>query len=558
MEWTLEDLRTQAGRILYAELPEEYRYRDAADESRLGDLEAFLHAFGHLLDLVRGTTEQLWADAFPEPLALGRSMQPWVLPYLGQLLGAELVAPAPESRRQELGRTVAWSKSKGSLLNVDSVADTIAGTNVLAVEGWTRLAVTPRIDLPPFSTPPASRSASSRFTGLPQRGTPDVRLLSRAVVDDDGSSPVHALVFTGLRPGGVESGSRTLFWKPFNPLGTPCFAGAYDDVSARTPDLRDASYGREGPHPSIVDLHLPPPHGLFEPNLLEVDLGSDPNPLGFDLDEAKVQRFGPAEVLSALGQGDAPVPRKLRVKGALFVHPGLHVVLHDLVFEDGVRVPAVGELLDPQDPEGAGPNDATRLRLERCAVGGLNVGKATGDEPTVEAWDCLFWKIHSETGFAKLVYCTVLSSTRIDRLWASDCIFAGPLEGVKCEEAESCVRYSRVPDLTVLAGCGGEKGSSNTDALPRFARRYHESADGRCELRPSAYGEPGAGVLDLSCSVRLREGAEDEGEMGVGHHLFLCASVSALGRKLDDTLPMGQSAEVSYDPLLLVEPPRTE
>jgi hypothetical protein len=65
-------------------------------------------------------------------------------------------------------------------------------------------------------------------------------------------------------------------------------------------------------------------------------------------------------------------------------------------------------------------------------------------------------------------------------------------------------------------------------------------------------------VLDLSTSVRIRGGAEDEGEMGVGHHQFLCASVTALKRKLEDTLPMGQSAEVVYDPLLLVEPPKAE
>ena len=57
-----EDALSRAGHLLYRDLPEECRYRDAAPaEGELGDLEAYLHGFGHLLDLVRHTTEQAYA-----------------------------------------------------------------------------------------------------------------------------------------------------------------------------------------------------------------------------------------------------------------------------------------------------------------------------------------------------------------------------------------------------------------------------------------------------------------------------------------------------------------
>lgn len=69
----VDKLRTRAGRILWSELPEEYRYRDNATEAEAGDLEAFLHGFGHMLDLIRETTAQAYSDAFAEP-AEGRAI----------------------------------------------------------------------------------------------------------------------------------------------------------------------------------------------------------------------------------------------------------------------------------------------------------------------------------------------------------------------------------------------------------------------------------------------------------------------------------------------------
>ena len=105
---TIDDLKTRTGLLLYRQLPEEYRYQDNASGEELGDLEAFLHGFGHLLDLIRGTSEQAYADAFAEDTDIPsdeqgnpRNIQTWLLPYLAQLLGAELLAPDPDRRLEE-------------------------------------------------------------------------------------------------------------------------------------------------------------------------------------------------------------------------------------------------------------------------------------------------------------------------------------------------------------------------------------------------------------------------------------------------------------------------
>jgi len=146
-----DDLRSRAGELLYRELPEEYRYQDPATKDELGDLEAYLHGFGHLLDLIRHTTEQAYADAFAEETDQGYKIQPWLIPYLAELVGAELVATDPDARIEELNNSVLWSKSKGTLRNVDSVSDVISTAETVVREGWRLTLTTPRTNLPPFS-----------------------------------------------------------------------------------------------------------------------------------------------------------------------------------------------------------------------------------------------------------------------------------------------------------------------------------------------------------------------------------------------------------------------
>lgn len=547
----IDDLKTRAGLLLYRQLPEEYRFLDPDEEGELGDLEAYLHGFGHLLDLIRGTTEQAYADAFAEPAdtpsdAAGntREIQTWLLPYLAELVGAELLAPDPKKRVEELNNAVGWFKTKGTLRNIDSIADVVSGAETILVEGWRRVLLTPRMDLPPF-TASADVMGDGDSLGPPSLplGTPDFRFANRAVVDPDGANPLYRLVTPDRDADGIIADPIETYWKPRAQHGVPCFAGAYDDTALRTPDLRNPDYPDVGPHPRRNLIHIRPPCGFFEPRLREVALPGGSNPLGFDLnDKTQFQNFGPKEILQAIGdpvdgEGNlvSAVPDKLVITGNLTIPADLLISFEGLLFKGKVTVTAndVGE---------------TRLTLSKCAVGNLTLG-LLGDNPMVEADNCLFGEIVAANGFAQLVFCTVLGETHIKRLWASDCLFAGDLFDVQCGGDRTCVRYSGLPDLTALAGCLAEKSPNNTPGDPNFIRLYFKDGNS-CDLRPARFGEPGCGVLDLTTSLSIREGAEDDGEMGAYHHLYYNAQLRAVKLKLRNFLPLGQEVAIRYDPRL--------
>ena len=547
----MDDLRTRAGRLLYRQLPEEYRFLDPRKADEPGDLEAYLHGFGHLLDLIRGTTEQAYADAFAEPIDFAsegldenREIQTWLLPYLAELIGAELLSPDPEQRRKELAETVSWYKTKGTLRNADSIADIVSGTETVTVEGWRRVALTPRLGLPPFTGPASAIDGDPLGPYSRPLGTPDLRRTNRAIADPDGANPLYRLVHPARDGDGRIADPVITHWKPRAYDGVPCFPGAYDDTSVRTPDLRDPSANPAvGPHPRRTLLHVRPPYGFFEPGLRAVALPGGSNPLGLDLASGgPVQTLGPEEVLKRLGDpvdGDGdllmPAPDKLVVSGNLTIPAAARVAFEDLLFTGRITV---------------APNPAhdVRLSLTRSAVAELKL-PPPGATPSLEALDCLIGEIVGPPGFAQLVYCTVMGSTRLERLWASDCIFVGALIGLSFEDKQSCIRYSRVPDFSALGGCISEKSPHVVGDDPNFVSLIFDDPGG-CLLRPAKFGEPGAAVLDLTSSRKLLAGAEDGGEMGAMHHQFHGARIAAVRRKLADFLPLSQEVAIRYDPRL--------
>ena len=358
-----DDLKSKAGRLLYRELPEEHRYRDVRVQGELGDLEAFLHGFGHLLDLIRGTSEQAYADAFAEPADNGREAQTWLLPYLAELVGAELLAPDPKRRAEELNNSVSWFKTKGTLLNVDAVADVVSGMETVAAEGWRLVLTTPSASLPPF-TALAAMAGTGDPLGPPARplGTPDLSLANRAVLDPDGTSPLFRLTTPVRDADGRPDAPNVVYWRPRARRGVPCFPNGYDDVSARTPDLRDPQSWSLGPHPNRTLIYVRPPYGLFEPGLKRVTLAgaaNPANPLNFKLNESATQVYGPAEVLAALGQPLDPAPDKIEVDGNLTIPAGLRVSFEDILFRGTLTVAA-----------------GAHLTLRRCAARQRGVRRA--------------------------------------------------------------------------------------------------------------------------------------------------------------------------------------
>lgn len=549
------DLKSRAGQLLYRELPEELRYRDPPPvPGELGDLEAYLHGFGHLLDMIRGTTEQAYADAFAEPADNGREIQSWLIPYLAELVGAELRAPDPDSRRRELNNTVAWFKSKGTLDAVDDIADVVSGDESVVVEGWRRTLTTPRMGLPPFTQSPESVADDVANGPVVPLGTPDIRFINRAVVDPQGSNPLYALSVPQRDEFGREREPLQVFWKPHNRRGAPCFPGAFDDTAARTPDLRDPQARDVGPNPQRALVHVRPPSGFFAEGINGASVTPTVADLPIDPAQGQRQDIGPEQVLRALGLLEDEVAEQLLLDGRIQL-PDRIIVEGDLVLPAGVDVAFEGLLFTGS----VSVDDAdTRVSFSRCAVERLVLSAVT-DQPAAIASDCLFNSIRGGVGFAQLVYCTVLEDCELTRLWASDCIFNGPLPDLDCSDGRSCIRYSRVPDLNALAACSAEKMPSNTDDDPNFVRLWFVEEGDSCVLRPALFGEPGAGVLNLTTSDAVLSGAEDEGEMGAYHHMFHAARIRALQLKLTDYLPFGQEIAVRYDPHLFRPPvPTTE
>lgn len=523
--------RSRIGRLLYAELPEEYRFRDNRAGEELGDLEAYLHGYGDLLDLIRMTLQQLYADSFAEDIDENHSMQSWVTPYLADIVGAALVSPDEEIRKDELAKAVTWRKGKGTLSVVDAIADVLSGAEGVAIEGWRKTLTTPRNWLPPFShklnpspnsdTPPDIAEHRS----LPS-GTPDLRLVTRAVEAKGPGDFLHRYKKTFRDSNGAKN-SFEMVWEMTSEKGTPCFPGSYEDPSRVTPDLRYPGLSATGVNPKRLLVHVAPPFGFFEPGLLELTI---PAPLTED-------KYQPNDIPGAENLG----LDKLVITNDIIIPAGKNVTFENLLFSGEITV------------EGG-----ARLTLKKCAV--KKVALLTNPEPpeeplpTLTAIDCLVEEIFGPDGLVLLDYSTVLKKIEVGSIWASDSIFAGEITAFDCTDDKVCIRYSRVPPGIDVGDCPGLKLPPNTTSRPNFTR-FQNCLGTDKKLKIPEFGEPGSGVLSPSTFKAVKSGAEDGGEMGAYHHQHHMATLTALIRKLEDHLPCGIEPVIIYDPRLNVRPP---
>ncbi len=132
-------------------LPQWHRLRDAEEESGGEPLRALLAVMSEQVDVVRAGVEQGYEDWFVETAA------PWVLPYLGDLVGYRPLpgyervqatglkdgGPAATSRqrlaealapRRDVAATVANRRRKGTLPLLEELAESVAGWPARAVE----------------------------------------------------------------------------------------------------------------------------------------------------------------------------------------------------------------------------------------------------------------------------------------------------------------------------------------------------------------------------------------------------------------------------------------
>jgi hypothetical protein len=138
---------------LYELLPAIYRQRD---EENGQPLRALLQVIGEQVAVVENEIDQLYANWFIE------TCEPWVVPYIGDLLGFQLVHEAGEPgdvrtaegraldkilvSRREVAHTIAARRRRGTLALLEELARDVAGWPARAVEFYRLLGVTQAIN----------------------------------------------------------------------------------------------------------------------------------------------------------------------------------------------------------------------------------------------------------------------------------------------------------------------------------------------------------------------------------------------------------------------------
>ena len=102
---------------LFDLLPQLYHIWDKDN----GSLKAFIEALGETLDDMEQNISEFYQDSFIE------SCHEWIIPYIGQLIGARLVGNDGQQQRREVMKTIGWRKRKGTLPGLEDMAGNFAG-----------------------------------------------------------------------------------------------------------------------------------------------------------------------------------------------------------------------------------------------------------------------------------------------------------------------------------------------------------------------------------------------------------------------------------------------
>jgi hypothetical protein len=111
-------------------LPDVYGIRDG-DQGPLHDL---LDVVSDQVTVLEGNLAQLYDDQFVETCA------PWVLSYLGDLVGITGLPPSPLTSRAEVAHTIAYRRRKGTAAVLEQLARDVTGLPARAVEFFELLA----------------------------------------------------------------------------------------------------------------------------------------------------------------------------------------------------------------------------------------------------------------------------------------------------------------------------------------------------------------------------------------------------------------------------------
>jgi hypothetical protein len=348
---------------LFSRLPAHVRVRDAAEGHPLRALLAIAEAE---LDLLEDDVRQLYDNAFVE------TCEEWVVPYIGDLLGARRLDPAGGetfSLRAYVANQLAYRRAKGTAAVVQRIARDVTGHPARVVEYWQHLV----------------QSQHVNHVRPDCRQTADLRDADRASLTD---TPFDRFAHNvDVRPIAKREGRHAIpnvgvfLWRLLAaPVGF-----AFDDpagvMGGVTPRPLAPADGRFRLHPAGVDSPLfnrPRPDGGGEERDLPAPLRR--RPLWHELEDRRAGSLDPARWF-----GDQPV-FQVRLDGATLPPERLRIAhLGEQTGGDWRRPLVAGDVM--VDPElgrlSLHPDDAGLAVEVAYAVGAVaEVGAGPWDRRT--------------------------------------------------------------------------------------------------------------------------------------------------------------------------------
>jgi hypothetical protein len=247
--------------------------------------------------------------------------------------------------------------------------------------------------------------------------------------------------------------------------------------------------------------------------------------------------------LSAVGASDESSAGELILDG-LLIEGAVTVLVGNLGVlrvSHCTLAPGAGEIIvnaSVTDPEKQ--NTLLKLSLEHSICGPVTlpdtVTHLSITDSTVSSGKDSDDKLSAITALgveAKLERSTLFGTVAVRSVEASNCIFTGVLEAARRQTG--CVRFSFLP------------------LESKAPRRYHcrpEDAAEAVRVGPQftsrGYGDPGYAQLSQRCAVEIRQGADDEAEIGAFHDLFQPQRETNLRVRLDEYLRFGLEAGIVY------------
>jgi hypothetical protein len=493
---------TRLGEQLYKLLPEVYRTRDKMTGQADGvagteDLAKYLDAHGYLLDLIHASLQQQLKDTLPE------SSQDWLLPYFAQLLAVNIVSPDSAGKHAEVVNAVSWRQRKGTLKCAEEIAEAIGQMEAEIQEGWQRVAMTPRIDMPlmpikvwddTLDIDMTIPSEAIRHPSLPVAMV-DLRRPSRAVETKTTNPAARLSSFGGIKQ----------TWRQQNRHGVPCFPGSFDDVSRRTVDIRTPDSGKGHYHHKRLLAYAPPPVGMFPLEPIHLEWTKRNDSLYEHLIEEKVEN------------------------GVLVIRNKTEriLVIHNVIEEEGVEKDMVkleiGKNYRVENIHFSGTLllEDGQLELHQVEAEKVKVDSFSTDVPVLIAKDCLFNELSVGSGIAELDSCTVQGIAELKEVDVNDCI----LMQVSDPAITGSIQYTRIPE-DILSEIEHRTIENCVSDLPDFFNLNNTLA--------------ARSVLDPNTPESIYAGASDGGEMGYFHHGRKGRPVIIKGN-FDFTLPATES-----------------